>query len=81
MFAQYTIFIDDREQAQATLKENGIPTAVHYPVPMHLQPAYQDLCCPECCPESVKAAGRVMSLPIYPDMNASTQLMVVNALS
>ncbi len=80
VFAQYTAFVDDRESVQATLKEKNIPTAVHYPVPMHLQPAYQDLCCPECCPESVKAAERVMSLPMYPDMDVSAQLIVVNSL-
>jgi UDP-2-acetamido-2-deoxy-ribo-hexuluronate aminotransferase len=68
VFAQFTVFVEDRdrETVQAKLKEDEIPTAVHYPVPMHLQPAYQDLCCPECCPESVKAAERVMSLPMHP---------------
>lgn len=65
VFAQYTVFVDEREKMQSNLKGKGIPTAVHYPVPMHLQPAYQDLCCPECCPESVNAAARVMSLPMH----------------
>jgi UDP-2-acetamido-2-deoxy-ribo-hexuluronate aminotransferase len=80
VFAQYTVFVDDRDQLQAVLKYKEIPTAVHYPVPMHLQPAYQDLCCPECCPESVKAAARVMSLPMYPDMDALIQQIAVDAL-
>lgn len=68
VFAQFTVFVENRDKVQADLKEKGIPTAVHYPVPMHLQPAYADLCCSECCPEAVKAAERVMSLPMYPDM-------------
>jgi UDP-2-acetamido-2-deoxy-ribo-hexuluronate aminotransferase len=80
VFAQYTVFVEDRESVQARLKETGIPTAVHYPTPMHLQPAYQKLCCPECCPESIRAAEKVMSLPMYPDMDLSTQLIAVNAL-
>ena len=80
VFAQFTVFVDEREKLQVKLKGNGIPTSVHYPVPMHLQPAYQNVCCPECCPESVKAAEQVMSLPMYPDMDLSNQQMVVNAL-
>lgn len=81
VFAQYTIFEDNRELLQASLKDKGIPTAIHYPVPMHIQPAYHQLCCPECCPESIKAAKRVISLPIYSDMDLPTQLMIVDALT
>jgi UDP-2-acetamido-2-deoxy-ribo-hexuluronate aminotransferase len=81
VFAQYTVFVDNRESVQAKLKNLGIPTAIHYPVPMHHQLAYQDQCCPECCPKSIEAAARVLSLPIYPDMNDSTQLVVVKSLS
>lgn len=66
VFAQFTVFVEDRHTVQTKLKEAGIPTVVHYPVPMHLQPAYQDLCCPDCCPESVSAALRVISLPMHP---------------
>jgi len=80
VFAQYTLFVDDREQLQVILKNKEIPSAVHYPVPMHLQPAYQDLCCPECCPESIMVASKVMSLPMYPDMDASLQMKVVDSL-
>jgi UDP-2-acetamido-2-deoxy-ribo-hexuluronate aminotransferase len=81
VFAQYTVMVEDREKKQALLREEGIPTAVHYPIPMHLQPAYQDLCCPECCPISIQVADRVMSLPFYPDMDKSLQLMVINTLT
>ncbi len=80
VFAQYTVFVENRDEVQSNLKALGIPTAVHYPVPMHLQPAYADLCCPECCPEATKAAQRVMSLPMYPDMSESTQIEIVQAL-
>ena len=47
VFGQYTIFVNKREQVQSELTERNIPTAIHYPVPMHLQPAYESLCCPE----------------------------------
>jgi UDP-2-acetamido-2-deoxy-ribo-hexuluronate aminotransferase len=80
VFSQYTVFVEDRESVQAKLKQSEIPTAVHYPLPMHLQPAYESLCCPECCPESVKAAERVMSLPMYPDMKLADQNQIVNLI-
>jgi UDP-2-acetamido-2-deoxy-ribo-hexuluronate aminotransferase len=81
VFAQYTVFVENRETVQTSLKDKDIPTAVHYPVPMHIQPVYSHLCCPECCPESVKAAERVMSLPMYPNLSKSKQLEILNALS
>jgi UDP-2-acetamido-2-deoxy-ribo-hexuluronate aminotransferase len=77
VFAQYTVIVEDRHRIQAALNELNIPTAVHYPLPMHLQPAYLNFCCQDCCPESVKMAGAVMSLPIYPDMSDSDQERIV----
>jgi UDP-2-acetamido-2-deoxy-ribo-hexuluronate aminotransferase len=44
VFAQYTVLVENREQVQEKLKAAGVPTAVHYPVPLHLQPAYKDHC-------------------------------------
>ena len=77
VFGQYTIFVNEREIFQTKLKAKEIPTAIHYPVPMHLQPAYKDLCCPECCPEAEKAAARVISLPLHPYMDRATQEKIV----
>ena len=77
VFAQYTVFIDDRERLQIALKDKNIPTAVHYPIPIHLQPAYKDLCCYNCCPESVKSAASVMSLPMHPYITDASHLQVV----
>jgi UDP-2-acetamido-2-deoxy-ribo-hexuluronate aminotransferase len=65
-FAQYTVAIEERERIQAALHAQGIPTAVHYPVPMHLQPAYAGLCDPDSCPVSIAMAATVMSLPMGP---------------
>lgn len=80
VFAQYTVIIDDREKTQTILKDHNIPTAVHYPVPMHLQPAYQHLCCPECCPKAVVAADTVMSLPMHPYLDIDAQNEIVGTL-
>lgn len=44
VFAQYAVFMDERETRQGKLKKPGIPTAVHYPVPLNAQPAYKHLC-------------------------------------
>ncbi len=85
VWAQYTVRIPStrgpgREAVQAALQAQGIPTAVHYPVPLHHQPAYAALCCPECCPESLRAGREVMSLPMGPDLTEEEQGRVVEAL-
>ena len=64
VFAQYTIFTKDRVTMQNHLKEVGIPTAVHYPVPLNEQAAYQHLCCADCTPVAKGIAQQVMSLPM-----------------
>jgi UDP-2-acetamido-2-deoxy-ribo-hexuluronate aminotransferase len=80
VFAQYTVLVDDRAGVQARLAQHGIPTAVHYPKPLHLQPAYAHLCCPDCCPLSSQAAQRVMSLPMSADLTHLEQDEVVRVL-
>ncbi len=80
VWAQYTVFVDDRAAVQAGLKARGVPTAVHYPKPVHHQPAYAALCCPDCCPASVVASQRVMSLPMSADLTDAQQDRVVAAL-
>ncbi len=81
VWAQYTVFVDERERVVAALKEAGVPTAVHYPKPLHHQPAYAALCCPGCCPASERAAQRVLSLPMSADLAAADQDRVVRVLA
>jgi dTDP-4-amino-4,6-dideoxygalactose transaminase len=72
-WAQYTIQIDHRDGVQERLKANGIPTAVYYPVPTHLQPAYKAFGDgPGSLPHSERLAGRVLSLPMHPYMDQTT---------
>jgi UDP-2-acetamido-2-deoxy-ribo-hexuluronate aminotransferase len=67
VWAQYTIRVQGREQLQLKLQEKGIPTAVHYPMPLHLQECFQYLDIPEgSFPIAEKAAQEVMSLPMNP---------------
>lgn len=81
VWAQYTVFVDDREAVQARLKAAGVPTAVHYPRPLHHQPAYAKYGKPDDCPHSVAAAKRVMSLPMSADLSEEQQDRVVAALA
>ncbi|MDA8660029.1 DegT/DnrJ/EryC1/StrS family aminotransferase [Luminiphilus sp.] len=80
VYAQYTVLVPQREALQKRLSEAGIPTAVHYPVPLNEQPAYQHLCCPDCTPIAQQVAKQVMSLPMSPDLLAQDQDEIVGAL-
>lgn len=68
VFAQYTIFCEDREALQKRLTEAGIPSAVHYPVPLNEQPAYKHLGRGCSTPVAQHIAKSVMSLPMGPDL-------------
>jgi UDP-2-acetamido-2-deoxy-ribo-hexuluronate aminotransferase len=80
VWGQYTVFVDDRAAVQKALFEQGIPTAVHYPRPLHQQPAYSCYGNGELFPHSVRAAEHVMSLPISADLCNADQDRVVQAL-
>jgi UDP-2-acetamido-2-deoxy-ribo-hexuluronate aminotransferase len=80
VWAQYTVMVDNRPALQAALQAAGIPTAVHYPKPLHHQPAYAAGCCPDCNPHSITAGQRVMSLPMSADLTEADQDRVVAAL-
>lgn len=82
VYAQYTVEVDNRDQVQERLKAAGIPTAVHYPIPLHLQPAFAHLGLGRgAFPVAESAGARVMSLPMHPFLDESTQLRVVRALA
>jgi UDP-2-acetamido-2-deoxy-ribo-hexuluronate aminotransferase len=81
VFAQYTIQVENRDQVQAKLKAAGIPTAVHYPVPLNLQPAFASLGLGVgSFPKSDAAARRVMSLPMDAFLDEATQDTIVVAV-
>jgi len=65
-FAQYTVLVDRRDEVQRALQDAGVPTAVHYPVPIHLQPAYAHVSGDAACPVAHALADKVMSLPMGP---------------
>jgi UDP-2-acetamido-2-deoxy-ribo-hexuluronate aminotransferase len=80
VYAQYTIMAPNREELQKRLADAGIPTAVHYPVPLNEQPAYKHLCCPGCTPVAHQLAKRVMSLPMGADLSFDLQTKIILAL-
>lgn len=81
VFAQYTIFVDDRAAVQGALEAAGIPTAVHYPTPLSEQPAYRDRCIYGPMPQAALASQRVLSLPMHPYLEPSVQDRIVDAVA
>jgi UDP-2-acetamido-2-deoxy-ribo-hexuluronate aminotransferase len=77
-WAQYTIRVKNREAVQAALKDAGIPTAVHYPLPLNRQPAVADETVQ--LPHGDRAAEEVMSLPMHPYMTSVDFEKVMMAL-
>jgi UDP-2-acetamido-2-deoxy-ribo-hexuluronate aminotransferase len=80
VYAQYTIQVDDRDGLQKRLAAAKIPTAVHYPIPLNLQPAYKHLSRPDSTPVAESVAKRVVSLPMHADLDQATQDQVAKAI-
>ena len=81
VYAQYTIGINDRDRVIEQLRAQGIPTAVHYPVPLHMQPAFSgEGRVAGQFPKAEEAARQVVSLPMGADLDEDSQLRVVRAL-
>ena len=77
-WAQYTIQVDNRGDVQEKLKAQGIPTAVHYPIPLNKQPAVANE--NAVLPVGDAIAERVMSLPMHPYLTVESQEKIVNSL-
>ncbi len=82
VWAQYTIKVDPRarDHLAACLEADGIPTAIHYPRPLHLQTAYRGYPAAGSLPVSESLARCVLSLPMHPYLDVSTQARIVAAL-
>jgi UDP-2-acetamido-2-deoxy-ribo-hexuluronate aminotransferase len=81
VWAQFTLQVADRDAVVAALKVQGIPTAIHYPIPLHLQPAYRGMCRVSGTLQHAEAvAGRVFSLPMHPYLDEATLRTIVATL-
>jgi len=86
VFHQYVIRVEDdfplgRDELMERLREKGIGTAVHYPIPVHHQPFYQKLGYPrDICPNAIEASKRVLSLPVHPAVSRQDIDYIINTL-
>jgi dTDP-4-amino-4,6-dideoxygalactose transaminase len=82
VFHQYVLRVPERASVMARLRAEGIATAIHYPQPVHLQPAYvgRTPMGPAGCAETARAAGEVMSLPMFPELTDAQVEQVCGAL-
>jgi UDP-2-acetamido-2-deoxy-ribo-hexuluronate aminotransferase len=81
VFAQYSIFVDDRDAVQKALAERGVPTAVHYPIPLNEQPAYTKNSVLGHTPVAQTLAKQVMSLPMSADLDDATLQLIAEAVA
>jgi len=81
VYHQYSIRYLGRDDLRDFLLKQGVQTAVHYPIPLHLQPAFEFLGLGEgAYPESERAAAEVLCLPVYPEMTDDQVGIVTQAL-
>jgi len=86
VFHQYVVRVADefpltRDKLIEKLRERGIETAVHYPIPIHHQPLYKKLGYPQdICPNAIEASRRVLSLPVHPLLAREDLDYIVNAI-
>jgi dTDP-4-amino-4,6-dideoxygalactose transaminase len=77
----YVVRSANRDQCRQVLTDQQIQTGVHYPIPVHLQPAYSDLgYATGDFPVAEAAAREVLSLPIFPEMTDAQVEVVASAL-
>lgn len=79
VYAQYTVLVNERESMQARLKAQGIPTAVHYPIPLNRQPAVADLNVTLAVGDRI--AKQVMSLPMHPYLDEQSIIQISAAIA
>ena len=80
VYHQYTIRHPERDRLAAYLRQQGIGSSIHYPVPVHLQPAYRGLAPAGSLPAAEAAAREVLSLPMHPFLEEAEVEAVVRAV-
>ncbi len=81
VFHQYSIRSERRDELRRHLTEQGIGSAIYYPLPLHLQPCFAQLGHREgSLPEAERACREVLSLPVYPELTSDQPGAVVDAI-
>lgn len=82
VYQTYMVQADQRDRLLAWLREQGVEAVVHYPTPLHLQPAARGLgYSSNDFPRAMRAASRIMSLPLYPGLTEAQQDRVVELIA
>lgn len=82
VYAQYTVQMSDRDVVQEKFQLEEIPTAVHYPIPLHLQPVFAGLNQSQgCFPVAEAAARRVLSLPMHPFLTEEELIKITSLIA
>jgi len=82
VFHLYVVRVEDRDGMMSALKDQGIGTGIHYPIPLHLQKAYQHLGYREGdFPVCEQLAKEIVSLPMFPQLKPEQQQRVVKAVA
>lgn len=81
VYAQYTVRAPDRAALESGLRARGIPTAIHYPLALHQQPAYAALSPGASLPNAERLAREVISLPMHPYLTDALQDRIVEAVA
>ncbi len=77
----YVVRVQERQKVQQALKEEGIATGIHYPIPLHMQPAYKHLGLPAgSFPVAERFASEILSLPMYPELSADQIAFICDTL-
>jgi UDP-2-acetamido-2-deoxy-ribo-hexuluronate aminotransferase len=81
VWGQFTVQVENREIVQERLKQKGIPIAIHYPIPLHQQPAYAAIYRAAGSLEKTESVSlKVLSLPMHPYITEDIQRQIVGAV-
>ena len=80
MYGQYTLVVENREQLVKMINESGVPTAIHYPIPLHKQPALMPYYTGQDLSNSERLSQQVFSLPMHPYLDEQTQDKIVSVI-
>ena len=82
IYNQYVLRVERRDELRQFLGESGIGTEIYYPVPLHLQRCFAELGYSNGdCPESEKAAGETLAVPVYPELSREQIQYVVDQIA
>ena len=81
VFHQYTILNNNRDELQSYLHENGVSSAIYYPIPIHKQAVYSSSQMTTTLRNSEEIATKCLSLPIYPELSVDKVNYIANLIN